>query len=113
MQVHVHHARSHEQAQLDQGVVDHVHHAAIGRQGALLSQEYHHAQPHGDEADLAHGGAGQRALEIHAEQRQQRAQEHGDGGEHQQRVAEGRIARHDVRTDDDCVDYRELPWSIF
>ena len=83
VQVHEHHARRHEQYQLDEGVIDHVHDRAIGGQGALLAQKHHHGQAHGDEADLAHGGAGQRALEIHGEQRQQRAQEHGDHRQHQ------------------------------
>ena len=100
VQVHEHHTCCHEQHQLDEGMVDHVHDRAVGRQGALLAKQHHHGQSHGDETDLTHGGAGQRALEIHGEQRQQRAQEHGDDRQHQQRVAEGRVAGHQVGTDD-------------
>ena len=108
VQVHVHHASGHEQHQLDEGVVHHVHHGAIGGQGAVLAQQHHHGQTHGDEADLAHGGAGQRALQVDGEQRQQRTQEHGDHRQHQQRIAEGSVAGHQVGADDDEAEHAAL-----
>ena len=108
VQVHEHHTRRHEQYQLDEGMIDHVHDRAIGGQGALLAQQHHHGQAYGDEADLAHGGAGQRALEVHGEQRQQRAQEHGDHRQHQQRVAEGHVPGHQIGADDNQPEHAAL-----
>ena len=99
MQVHENHTSRHEQAQLNQGVVHHVHNAAVGGQRSFLTQQHHHGKPYGNEADLAHGGAGQRTLQVNGEQRQHSAQEHGDHGEHQQRIAEGRIAGHQPGAD--------------
>ncbi len=65
-------ACGHEQSRLERRVVQdvkHRRHGAKGRAGA---------QKHGDQAQMADGGKGQQRLEIMLEQRNHRAQHHGD-----------------------------------
>ena len=108
VQVHVHHAGAQEQAQLDEGMVHHMLERAPGRQGTLFSQQRHDREADRDKADLADGGAGKGPLEIHGEERQQGAQQHRNCPQHQQRVAEGTDAGHDVCTQDDHTEYAAL-----
>ena len=96
MEIEVHHTGAFKQHQLEQGMVYHVQQGAPGSQGVFLSQQAHHADAYQDEADLAHGGAGQGALEIDAEQRQHRTQHHGDGAQGEDQGAPGGVVPENV-----------------
>ena len=108
VQVHVHHARRHEQRQLQHGVVHHVHHSAAGGHVALLAQQHRHGHAHGDVADLGHGRAGEDALEVGREQRKHRAQRHGDQAQRQHHVAEGQAAQHGTQADHQHAEHAGL-----
>ena len=72
------------------------HGSRQGKHSALpevcLGQENRHGDPRQDKANLGHGGAGQRPLEIDGEQGQHRAQHHGDKPQHQNQQAEGAVS---------------------
>ena len=85
--VAVYHTGKEEQRQLDQGVVHHIQHRAIGGQCVLLAQQADHGDTGHDKADLAQGGAGQDILEVIAEHGDHRAQHHGDGAQNQHQYA--------------------------
>ena len=57
-------------------MVEHVQHRAFGGQGVVFAKQALHADAHQDKADLAHGGAGQGALQVDGHQGQQRADAH-------------------------------------
>ena len=109
-EVHHKHARSHEQSQLDQRMIDHVEDQAAVRQFHALPRQMHGFFRKGrfsfahsgeensrsgadqDKADLGHGRAGQCALQIDAEQGQDSAESHGDRAGQQDHKAKGCIA---------------------
>ena len=67
VKVHDHHARAHEQCELEQRVVDHVlNRARKSRHNCFFlahgSHEHCHRNSGQDKSDLGHGGTGQRAL---------------------------------------------------
>ena len=74
--LHIDCAGTQEQAQLEQRMVHHVPHRARRGQRPVVAQQHGAGEAHGDVADLGHGGAGQRAFQIHGEHAQHRAQGH-------------------------------------
>ena len=108
VQVHVDDAGAHEQAQLEQRMVHHVLQRPVRGQAALPAQQHRHGKPHGDKADLADGGAGERTLEVHGKEGQQGAQEHGHRGKAEQQAPEGRVPVHQAGADNDQPEHAAL-----
>ena len=96
VQVHEHGAGGKKEGELEKRVVQHVQGEAVDRPGALLPQQLAHGDAGEDEADLAHGGAGQGALQVGAENAQHRPGEHGDHGEGQHYIAPGGVVEKDL-----------------
>ena len=96
MEVSEYRAGAEEKHQLEYGVVHHMQQRAPGSQRVLLAQKAEHADARENKPDLGHGGAGQRTLEVNAEQGQHRTEEHGDAAQQENYRAPGRIVPEEI-----------------
>ena len=104
----IHHTCRHKQHQLDEGVVQHVQHRAPGRQGVLAVQEALHGCAHQNKADLGHGGAGQRPLQIDGEQRQHSSQHHGHHAQGQYHCIPGKLCPEQIPAENEHTENTAL-----
>ena len=110
VKVHDDHARTHEQGQFEQGVVDHVLHGSRERRHRSLltagrPHEHRCRDPCQDETDLGHGGTRQCALEVYGEEREKGAQKHRHHARRQHDPAESLLSgQHVKRCHQDPVD---------
>ena len=98
--IHVDDRGHQEQNQLEHGMVDHVQEGSPGSQDVFFPQQHQHTDTHQNKTDLGNRGAGKGPLEVYGEQCQQRAQEHGDHTNDQNKSAPQFIVNKHVAAND-------------